>query len=92
MTLNLDTRKANLIATINAVNSEEELRDIEKYVKIRRLTVEHGDIFKGMRKTISVEELKKEQNYQGIDREKFDKLVAELDIQEPIEELLAMLD
>ena len=56
MALNLDSRKAQLIATINAVNSEEELRDIEKYVKIRRLTAEHGDIYKGMRKTISVEE------------------------------------
>jgi len=92
MTLNLDSRKAKLIATINAVNSEEELHDIEKYVKIRRLTAEHGDIFKEMRKTITVEELKKEQNYQGIDREEFDRLVAELDIQEPIDELLAMLD
>ena len=72
--------------------SPDELNDLEKYVKIRQLNKEHGHIFNNMRKTISVKELKEEQNYQGFDRKEFDRLVGELDIQEPIEGLLAMLD
>lgn len=91
MTQHLDSKKVRLIAAITEM-SPDELNDLEKYVKIRQLSKQHGHIFNNMRKTISVEELKKEQNYQGFDREEFDKLVAELDIQEPIEDLLAMLD
>jgi len=91
MTQNLDRKKVELITAITTM-SPDELNDLEKYVKIRQLSKEHGHIFNNMRKTISVEELKTAQNYQGFDREKFDELVAELDIQEPIEDLLAMLD
>ncbi len=49
-------------------------------------------VFRPMRKEITVEELIKEQNYQGFNREEFDKLAQELDIQEPIEELLTILN
>ena len=45
-------------------------------------------IVKPIRKTITVEDMIREQNYKGFDREGFDKLVKELDIQDPIEELL----
>jgi hypothetical protein len=38
-----------------------------------------------------VEEMKREQNWKPIDREEWDRLVKDLDIQEPIEELLAPL-
>jgi len=41
---------------------------------------------------VTVAELVKEQNYQPIPREEFYKLADELDIQEPIEDLLKMLD
>lgn len=43
------------------------------------------------RGTVTVEDLIREQNYKGFDREGFDKLVAELNIQDPIEELLALV-
>lgn len=65
----------------------------QKYLKEKRLKNLHGEaVFKKKRKTISVEDLKREQNYQGFNRAEFDRLVKELDIQEPIEDLLAMLD
>ena len=38
-----------------------------------------------------IEALKEKQDYKGFDREKFDKFVKDLDIQEPVEVLLAQL-
>lgn len=38
-----------------------------------------------------IKTLKEKQNYQGFDQEKFDKFVKDLDIQEPVEVLLAQL-
>ena len=48
-------------------------------------------IFRPIRKGISLEALKYEQNFKGTDWDKADKWVQELDIQEPIEELLSQL-
>ena len=92
MTKNIDNRKVKLIQEIAAINSELEINELEKAVNLLKLKSKHGNIFRSIRKTISVEELKKEQNYAGIDRVEFDGLVDELDIQEPFEELLLMLD
>ena len=92
MTKNIDNRKVLLIQEIAAINSELEIDEIEKAIQLLKLKAEHGKVFRGIRKTISVGELKKEQNYLGIDRAEFDELVEELDIQEPFEELLLMLD
>jgi len=93
MTKNIDSKKIKLIEKIASINSEEELDQLVKYIKLVRLNSVHGEsIFKSVKKSISVDELKQEQNFKGIDREEFDVLVKELDIQEPIEELLAMLD
>ena len=47
-------------------------------------------IFKPMREKITVEDLIREQNYKGFDRDTFDKLVKDLNIQDPIEDLLAL--
>ena len=48
-------------------------------------------IFHPIRKGMTVETLKKEQNFKGTDWAKADAWVKELDIQEPIEELLSQL-
>jgi len=53
---------------------------------------QHGDIIQPMRDSISIETMKTEQNYQGFNRKTFDALADELNIQEPVEKLLAMLD
>ena len=49
-------------------------------------------IFKPMRKTITVEELEKEQNYKPMTAEVFFKEVDAIGLNENIEELLKMLD
>ena len=46
---------------------------------------------KPMRKTLTLEDLIHEQNYQGGDQKRFDQKAAKLNILEPIEELLAQL-
>lgn len=92
MTKNIDKRKVKLIQEIVAINSELEIDELEKSVKLLKLKSKHRSIFKGLRKTVSVADLKKEQGYKGIDRSEFDELVQELDIQEPLEALLLMLD
>ena len=45
-------------------------------------------IVKPIRKTITVEDMIREQNYKGFDKAKVDALIKEMDIQDPIEELL----
>ena len=93
MTKNIDTKKIKLIEEITSIKSEKELDQLVRYIKLSRLNDLHGEaMFKGIRKSISVDELKREQNYKGINRGEFDKLVEELNIEESIEELLSMLD
>ena len=40
---------------------------------------------------LDIEQLKKEQNYRGFDKKEVDRLIKEINIQEPIEELLEMI-
>lgn len=89
---NIDSRKVQLIQQIATLDSESDLISLQKHIELLKLTNKHKGVFRSIRKTISVEELKQEQNYQGIDRAKFDRLVDDLDIQEPLEDLLEMLD
>jgi hypothetical protein len=49
-----------------------------------------NQITKPKRATLTVEDLINEQKYQGFDRESFDKLIAELAVEESIEELLTL--
>jgi hypothetical protein len=48
-------------------------------------------IIKHLRKDLTLHELLEEQHFKGFDRKELDKLAKEINIQEPIEELLAML-
>ena len=44
-----------------------------------------------MREELDIEQLKLEQNYKGFNKEEVDQLIKEIDIQEPIEDLLRMV-
>lgn len=92
MTKNIDSRKLEIFKQIISLDSEDSLELIENYLKQVKQEEELKEIFKPIRDNISVEELKAEQNYTGFNREKFDQLVKELDIQESLEELLSMID
>jgi len=92
MTQDLAKWKYKLIEEITDINNEDELIELEEYLVNLRTKRDWHDIVKPIREEISIEELKKEQGYKPISKEEFDKLVEELDIEEPIEELLSMLD
>jgi len=70
-----DTHK--LAATLNDVSSSDD--DIIKKFS------------KPMRKRIDIEELKREQNFKPINKEVFFKKIEELNIEEPLEDLLRMI-
>ncbi len=90
----LNDRKINLIVEITHLDNEESVRQIETVVgKIKKRPTENQlemlkKLAKPIRKKIDLEELKREQNWKPIDRQEFDRLVREIDIQEPLEQLL----
>lgn len=87
-----DNRKYQLISAIQEIQDEQELAELEQHLKMLRAKRQFGDIIQPLRDTISIADLKAEQGDKIFNRAEFDALVAELDIQEPIEELLAMLN
>lgn len=92
MTLNLNHRKKQLIQRIAQIKEEKHLLMLERYMTdIEQESIDLEAIFKPAKKTITVEELIEEQNYKGIDKAKMDRLIEEMDIQEPLEDLLEML-
>ena len=91
----LEKRKANLIVRISRLDKEESVQQIEAIVRlVEKLTTEKQlEILKRVsrptRKKLDIGEMIKEQNWKPIDRKEFDRLVKEIDIQEPIEQLIA---
>jgi hypothetical protein len=94
-TQTLDSLKINLIVEITNLDDETILYQIAKIIdKEKKQPTERQlellkKLSKPMRKKTDINEIKKEQNWKGIDREKFDRLVKELNIQEPLEQLIA---
>jgi len=90
--MTLENRKHNFISKIKLVDDERILSRLE--VVINNLT--HSDdilnkLVRPVRKHLDIDALIKEQNYRGIDRQEFDQIVDELEIREPVEDLLEML-
>lgn len=92
MTDNIDSIKMKAIEEITSIQSEKEIKELVRYMKLSKLKHQQGNIFNNTKQDISIEKLKQEQHYKGIDKEVFDGIVEALDIQESIEELLTMLD
>ncbi|MCB0844923.1 MAG: hypothetical protein KDD63_23145 [Bacteroidetes bacterium] len=95
MTVDFGDRKLRLIQEILRLSSEKSLIKIEQQIKIARESEENGEKFwsaiKPIRKSISLEEMIKEQAYTPIRKKQFYQKVAKLNIDEPLEELLSML-
>lgn len=91
MVESFNDRKYKLIEEIIDLKSENQLDEIEK--SISRMKLNGNDkIFREIRKNISVKELVEEQSFISFDRKAFDKLIEELEIEEPFEKLMQMLD
>ena len=92
MTKDLDSRKYKLIQEIMKLDNEEVLSKLEEEVEAIQKEEVFWTAIKPLRKTITLEQMIKEQNYKPIEKDEFFKMVDELDIEESIEELLSMLD
>ena len=96
--INIRNWKFELIEQLFMVEDAAVLKAVEVALKKTEIlekqdkTSLEARIFKPMRKTITVEELVKEQNYKPITAEEFFKEVREIDLDEDIDELLELLD
>lgn len=88
----LDALKVKLIARISALSSEEVLRQLEQ-ILIPHASANPDDILvrlaRPMPKKLDIDALLLKQGFKGVDRAKFDQLVRKINIQEPLEQLLA---
>ena len=88
----VETKKYKLIEKITSLQDEEVLNKLElllkEYSSGNAILME---IVKPMREELDIEQLKLEQNYKGFNKEEVDQLIKEIDIQEPIEDLLRMV-
>ena len=90
MVTNIETRKYKLIEQIMKLDNDFAISKLEEQLK-KLENEKFWKAVKPMRKNITVEQLKKEQNYKPISKEEFYKKAAELNITEPLDELLSML-
>ncbi|MCI5094196.1 MULTISPECIES: hypothetical protein [Phaeodactylibacter] len=90
--MTVETKKYKLIEKITSLQDEEVLNKLElllkEYSSGNAILME---IVKPMREELDIEQLKLEQNYKGFNKEEVDQLIKEIDIQEPIEDLLRMV-
>ena len=83
--------RTQINAQIKNIQNEETLEAVNTMLKALSTNQLIHQITKPKRDNLTVEDLIREQNYKGFDRAGFDKLVAELAVQDPIEELLALV-
>ena len=94
-TQTLSDEKLELIVQISKLDDEDSVYKVKSFIEhLNKKTFKNKSdllqkLAKPMRKKLDLEELKREQNWKPIDRKKFDRLVKEIDIQEPLEQLLA---
>lgn len=85
--------KLELISQITALNDATVLAQLARVLKQNAPKTDAAliKLTKPRRKTLDIEQLKKEQHFTEFNRPRFDQLIKELDIQEPIEQLLKMI-
>lgn len=90
MTKNLERRKYKLIQEIISMDDEAAIARIEGQIEaIQKEDNTWHAAIKPMRKTITLEEMKEEQQYIPLDEKTFFELAEKTGIEESIEELLA---
>jgi hypothetical protein len=90
--MTIETRKYQLIQEIMRVTDEQILGKFEEILKEYHQSVDSiKHLVTPTRSKTSVDQLIQEQGFKGIDKTKMDQLIAEIGIEEPIEDLLEML-
>lgn len=92
MNITTNTIKFRLIELIMRMDSTPALQELEKQAqRIAQVTPNVKDAIRPIRSNVSLEDIKREQNYKPVSYQKFRAVADELALEEPIEELLAML-
>lgn len=90
--MTLESRKYQLIEQITGIEDEILITKLEELLK----QLDKGDqvffhISKPLKEKLVLDQLIEEQGFKSVDRERFDQLVDEINIEEPIEDLLEMI-
>jgi hypothetical protein len=89
--MTIDTLKYEILAKIASIQNEAVLQRVKEMLEsISKDNDLLYRVVKPIREKITIEDMIHEQNYKGFNRAEFDKIATELDIQDPIEELLAI--
>ncbi len=89
--MTIETLKYEILAKIVSIQNEAVLQQVKELLEsVSKENALFYRVVKPIKEKITVEDLIREQNYKGFDRLAFDKLVIELDVQDPIEELLSL--
>ncbi len=92
--MTIETKKLHLIKRIMEIDDESIIDRIDELVGERPEKDIHSilrKMSKPIEKKLDIEKVKKEQDFQPIDKAEIERLIKEADIQEPIEELLEMI-
>ena len=94
MTLTIEIDNLQDVEQLLSVFKTMNLGNI--HVHVDKKTTSTNDLLKKInrpiKKKLDIEALKKDKNYTGVNRERLNKLVKEINITEPIEVLLAQLN
>ncbi len=88
--ITLETKKINLISQIITFNNEQIISELEHIINAISLQSHYSKLFKPVKADLFISEMIKDQNYNGVNRQKFESIITDLDIQEPISELLSI--
>ena len=84
---NTESIKQHLISEITSLNDTTVLIQLEHILRVNKPS--KNDVLKKLskprKKKLNIEALKKEQKFNKFNRSRFDQLIKELNIQEPIE-------
>ena len=92
--MTIEAKKLYIIKKIMEIEDESIIDKIDELVEEQPLEDIHlilSKISKPIEKKLDLEKVKREQNFQPIDKNEIDRLIKEADIQEPIEQLLEMI-
>ena len=87
----LETRKYNIITQITSLNNELAIQELENFIRNITMQLYYSNLIKPMRKDLVINDMIQEQQYNGVNRQYLDSIVQEMDIKEPINELIAMV-
>lgn len=92
--MTIEGKKLYLIRRIMEISDELVINQLDELIDNQPEEEDKSWILRQLNKPIKekldLEEIKREQNFEEVDKEEIDALIKEADIQEPIEELLQM--